>query len=65
MTLETEERDRCQRGLVSCFSGWEQTVVSAEEPGPLGVHSSCTLVLGRVSLDPSEEFIVARTSGDT
>ena len=39
MTLETEERDRCRRGLVSCFSGWEQTVVSAEGPRALSVRT--------------------------
>ena len=38
MTLETEERDRCRRGLVSCLSGWEQTVVAAEEPRALSVR---------------------------
>ena len=39
MTLETEERDRCRRGLVSCCSGWEQTVESAREPRALSVRT--------------------------
>ena len=65
MTLETEREDRCQRDLASYFSGWEQTVMSAEEPRAVGAHSSSALVPGRVSLDASEEFIVARTSDDT
>ena len=40
MTLETEERDRCLRGLVSYFSGAEQTVMSVEEPRALSVRTT-------------------------
>ena len=65
MTTETGELDRCLKDPVSYFSGSEQTVMSAEEPRALGAHSSSAFVLRRVSLDASEEFIIARTSGDT
>ena len=41
MTLETEERDRCLRGLVLLyFSGSEQTVMSVEEPRALSVRTT-------------------------
>ena len=44
MILGTEERDRCQKGLVSCSSDWKQTVVSAEEPRALSMHTAPVLL---------------------
>ena len=40
MTLETEERDRCLRGLVLYLSDSEQTVMSVEEPRALSVRTT-------------------------
>ena len=40
MTLETEEPDRWRMDLVSFFSGWEQTVMSAEELRALSVRTA-------------------------
>ena len=60
MILGTEERDRCQKGLVSCSSDWKQTVVSAEEPRALSMHTApvllswgvCRWIPTRISLSP-------------
>ena len=44
MILGTEERDRCQKDLVSCSSDWEQTDVSAEEPRALSINTAPVLL---------------------
>ena len=44
MILGTGQRDRCQKGLVSCSSDWEQTVVSAEEPRAISMHTAHVLL---------------------
>ena len=56
----TGERDKCLKGLVSCFSGWEQDVVPAEEPRVLLVYTApvllswgvCPWTLPRTSSSP-------------
>ena len=56
----TEERDSCQKGLVSCSSDWEQTVMSAEEPRALSMYTApvllswgvCRWITPRISLSP-------------
>ena len=60
MILGTEERDRCQKGLVSCSSDWEHTVVSAEEARALSMYTApvllswgvCRWIPPRTSLSP-------------
>ena len=61
MTSETGEPNRCLKNPVSYSLSSRQIVMLAEEPrAPSGRTAPVPL-----SLDPSEEFILARTSGDT
>ena len=38
--MELRSEIGVRRGLISYFSGWEQTVMSAEEPRALSVHTA-------------------------